>query len=96
MTPSDIRKKAEETLAAMYFIVGPVDHYQENVAYIESALLETYSVGKDDGEQAGFEKGTTKAIEVFKNHYGDKLCFCKNSMVQHYPWNELLLPQKDK
>lgn len=39
MTPDELRKLAEETLAALYFVVGPVEHYEDNLKYMMEALL---------------------------------------------------------
>lgn len=39
----DFKKKAEEILAELYFIVGPKDHHDDNVLIIEKALKEAYN-----------------------------------------------------
>ncbi len=65
MIPSDIRKKAEEILEKIPNYNGSgKDRYV--CGMIEQALLEMYSVGKDDGEQAGFERGIEKVADLFK------------------------------
>ncbi len=57
-----IRKKAEEIMDQ----VIDIDAGSASMLFrlIKQALLEMYSVGKDDGEQAGFERGVKDAGEV--------------------------------
>ncbi len=70
MNPSDIRKKAEK-IVDMFLkpSLKSVERIMDRAALglvIETSLLEMYSVGKDDGEQAGFERGIEKVADLFK------------------------------